>query len=131
MTLDVASNNHLEQGVRFMGDAGWVHVTRNDLKTQPEQLVRETFGANEIHLPRPTGDHRQGHRGNFLHCVKTRERTITPIEIGHRSISIAHLGNIAMILGRKVRWDPEQEQVIGDPEAGRMIVRATRSPWHF
>jgi len=130
VTMRVASNNHITQGVIFIGDAGRVHVTRSEVKTQPERLVRETFGPEEIHLPRPAGDHRQGHRADFLRCVKTRERTITPVEIGHRSVTIAHLGNIAMILGRKVRWDPQREVMVGDEAAARMVGRAMRAPWH-
>ena len=130
VTMRVASNNHCTQGVRFLGDAGFVLVTRSGVKTKPDGLVRETFGPDEIHLPRPAGDHRQGHRADFLRCVKTRERTMTPVEIGHRSITIAHLGNIAMILGRKVRWDPQRETIVGDDTARRMMARAMRSPWH-
>ena len=130
VTMRVASNNHCTQGVRFVGDAGFVHVTRSKVATKPEGLVRETFGPDEIHLPRPAGDHRQGHRADFLRCVKTREQTMTPVEIGHRSVTIAHLGNIAMILGRKVRWDPQRETFVGDDTARRMMARAMRSPWH-
>ena len=131
VTMVVASDNYLPMGVRWIGDDGWVHVTRNGLDTHPKGLLREKFGANEIHLPRPPGDHRQGHRGDFLHCVKTRGQPITPIEVGHRSITIAHLGNIAMLLGRKIRWDPKREEIVGDAEAGRMCARAMREPWHF
>ena len=130
VTLRVASNDKLKQGVRFIGDQGWVLITRGGVETNPKELVRETFGPDEIHLPRPQGDHRQGHRANFLRCVRTREQPITPVEIGHRSITIAHLGNIAMILGRKVRWDPQREEVIDDPSAARMVSRAMRAPWH-
>ncbi|NIA13163.1 MAG: Gfo/Idh/MocA family oxidoreductase [Nitrospiraceae bacterium] len=127
--LHVGSNNHYKQGVQFFGDAGLVHVTRQGVKTEPKDLVRETFGPNEIHLPRPSGDHRQGHRGNFLHCVRTRQACIVPAEIGHRSITIAHLGNIAMLLGRKIQWDPVRQVVVNDAEASRMTSRAMRAPW--
>ncbi|HOZ49641.1 MAG TPA: Gfo/Idh/MocA family oxidoreductase [Candidatus Hydrogenedentes bacterium] len=128
--LLAGSTNHHAQGVKFIGDAGWVHVTRNGLKTEPENLVRESFGPDEIHLPRPTGNERQGHRADFLNCVKTRQEPIASVEIGHRSITIAHLWNISMILGRKVRWDPAREVIIGDDTANRMQRRAMRAPWH-
>ncbi len=129
--LEVASSNYLTQGVKFIGDEGWVLVTRGGVKTNPNELRLETFGTDEIHLPRPQGDHRQGHRANFLRCVRTREQPITPIAVGHRSITIAHLGNIAMLLGRKVRWDPRREAVIDDAGAARMVRRTMRSPWHY
>ena len=129
--LYVGSNNHCTQGVKFIGDDGWVHVTRNGVKADPEWLLRETFGPDEIHLARPSGDHRQGHRHNFLRCVRTREQPITPVDVGHRSITISHLGNMAMLLGRKVRWDPEREEIVDDAAAARMVRRSMRSPWHI
>jgi predicted dehydrogenase len=131
LVMRVASNNHVPQGVRFTGDTGWVHVTRAGVKTSPADLRKTTIGPNEIHLPRPAGDHRQGHRRDFLDCVRTRGTTISRAEVGHRSATVAHLGNIAMILGRKIRWDPEKEQIIDDPSANRMLGRAMRSPWRI
>jgi len=127
--LRVASNNHCPQGVRFIGDKGWVHITRNNLDANPKRLLKEKIGPEEIHLARPSGDHRQGHRRDFLDCVKSRAQTIVPIDVGHRSITVAHLGNIAMILGREIHWDPKREQIINDPEASRMLGRSMRSPW--
>jgi len=131
VTMCVGSNNHYPQGVRFIGDRGWVHVTRSGLKTNPKRLLKEKIGPEEVHLPKPSGSHRQGHRRDFLDCVRTRAQTIAPIEVGHRSVTAAHLGNIAMILGRKIRWDPIREQIIGDATASRMIGRAMRSPWYI
>ena len=95
------------------------------------QLVisNSTFGPNDIHLPRPAGDHRQGHRRDFLDCVKTRRQTITPAEIGHRSATVCHLGNIAMKLGRTLHWDPVSERFVDDPEADRHLSRPMRQPW--
>jgi predicted dehydrogenase len=127
--LRVASNNHCPQGVRFTGDRGWVHITRNNLDANPKRLLKEKIGPEEIHLARPSGDHRQGHRRDFLDCVKSRAQCISPIDAGHRSITVAHLGNIAMILGREIRWDPKREEIINDAEAVRMLGRSMRSPW--
>ena len=129
--LRVASNNYCPQGVRFIGDKGWVHITRNKLDANPKRLLKEKIGPEEIHLARPSGDHRQGHRRDFLDCVKSRAKTISPIDVGHRSIIVAHLGNIAMILGREIRWDPKRERIINDPEASRMLSRSMRSPWNI
>ncbi|MHC4691290.1 MAG: Gfo/Idh/MocA family protein [Planctomycetota bacterium] len=131
LVMHVASNNHLRQGVRFIGEKGWVHITRGGLDANPKKLLKEKIGSSEIHLARPSGDHRQGHRRDFLDCVKTRAQTITPVEIGHRSAIPAHLGNIAMLLGRKVRWDARAEKIIDDPAAARMLSRPMRAPWHL
>ena len=129
--LEVASNNFLKQGVRFTGDQGWVHLTRGGLAAEPKSLLKEEIGPNEIHLPRPPGDHRQGHRRDFLKCIASRGKPITPVEVGHRSITVAHLGNIAMLLGRTIRWDPAREEIVGDPGAARMLGRSYRSPWQI
>ena len=131
LVMRVASNNHIPQGVRFIGDNGWVYVTRSGLTTDPPELRQTKIGPNEVHLARPGGDHRQGHPRDFLDCVKARKTPITPVEIGHRSATVAHLGNIAMILGRKIRWDPKREQIINDDSATRMLSRTLRSPWHL
>ncbi len=129
--MRVASNNHLTQGVRFIGDSGWVHITRSTLKANPAGLLKEKIGPEELHLPRPAGDHRRGHRRDFLDCIKTRAETIAPVEVGHRSATPAHLGNIAMILGRKIKWNPQRQQIIDDSTAARMLDRTMRSPWHL
>jgi len=96
-----------------------------------ESLLKEKIGPDEVHLARPSGNHRRGHRRDFLDCVRTRARTITPIETAHRSATVAHLGNIAMLLGRKIRWNPKREQILDDPTTNRMLIRPIRSPWHL
>jgi len=131
VTMHVGSNNHYLQGVRFIGETGWVHVTRAGIEANPKSLLKEKIGPEEIHLYRPAGNHRQGHRRDFLDCVKSRSQTITPIETSHRSATVAHLGNIAMLIGRKIRWDPKNEQIIDDSIAMRMLSRTMRSPWHL
>ena len=128
--LEVASDEKYPEGVRFIGDGGEVFVSRADLKTQPAGLVRAKLGPGEEDFGGGT-QNRQGHRRDFLDCVKANSLPIAPIEAAHRSISVAHLGNIAMILGRKIRWDPQREEFLDDPAATRMLGRAMRSPWHL
>jgi hypothetical protein len=53
------------------------------------------------------------------------------VEIGHRSVSLCHLGNIATLLGRKLKWNPEKEQFINDTTANRMLMRSMRAPWRI
>ncbi|MFP4056346.1 MAG: Gfo/Idh/MocA family protein [Candidatus Brocadiia bacterium] len=129
--MEVASNNFLTQGVRFIGEGGWVHVTRSRLAASSTDILRQRIGPHEIRLASPHEGHRQGHRRNFLHCVRTRQEPVTPIEVGHRSLIPAHLGNIAMRLGRRLRWDPEAERVLDDPEARRLLARPMREPWTY
>ena len=108
-------------GVRFEGSDGWVDL---EGRTDPPSLAKETIGPNEIHLYESASQH-----GNFVECVRTRRPTAAPAEVAHRSITPAHLGNIAMLVGRKIKWDPEREEIIGDEEASRYVGRPKRSPW--
>jgi len=111
-------------GTRWIGDAGWVHVDRGRISSEPEELVREVIGPNETKLYFSRNHHR-----NFIDCVKNRQLTITPCEVAHRSASVGHLGQIAMVTGRRIRWNPEKEEIIGDQGASALLGRAYRSPW--
>jgi predicted dehydrogenase len=111
-------------GARWIGDKGWVWVDRRGFDAEPKSLLKEVIGPDEINLIRSPGHHR-----NFLDCVKSRQLTITPAEVAHRSASIGHLGQIAMTVGRKIRWNPDKEQILGDPAAARLLGRAKREPW--
>lgn len=116
----------LPQGVRFEGSDGWVFVSRRKIDAHPKSLLTSVIGPDEIQLYK-SDDHKQ----NFLDCVRTRSRTVAPVEVAHRSIMIGHLGVIALKLGRKVKWDPRKERFINDPEADRLLSRPMRSPWHL
>lgn len=111
---------------RFEGADGWVDVKREGLETEPELLKQETIGPDEIHLYN-SRDHKQ----DFLDCIKSRKDPIANAEVGHRSASLCHLGNIAMLLGRRLKWDPRKERFINDSEANRMLRRPMRAPWRL
>ena len=81
----------------------------------------------DIHIPNYKGS--GGIFGDFLHCVKTRQRPFRDIEIAHRTATHAHLGNIAYWLKRPIRWDPVKEEILNDPEASRWLDRPMREPW--
>ncbi len=124
MVMDVADTTRSKRGVKFEGTEGWVFVNRDGIDTEPKSLLTSIIGPDEVRLYRSTD-----HGRNFIDCVKSRQPTIAPIEILHRSVSIAHLGNIAMELGRKLNWDPDRERFKNDPEADRMLSRSMRAPW--
>jgi len=119
-------SNAFPNGIRFVGEGGKeVFVTRGKLETKPEEMIREKLQDNEIHLYK-SGQHEK----NFIDCVYSGEPTITPCETGHRSITISHLANIGLRLGRaKVQWDPKAERFVNDADADRLITRGLRSPW--
>lgn len=122
--MTVANNRQLTQGAKWYGRKGWIHVNRGGLHASDEKILREEIAPNEIKLYE-SRDHKQ----NFLDCVKSRKLTICPVEVGHRSISVGLLGEIAMLTGRKIKWDPEKEEIISDPEAGALLGRSYREPW--
>jgi len=95
-------------------------------RAQPASLLNETIGPGEIHLYRSSN-----HYENFIYCVKTRGEPAAPVEVGHRSASLCHLGNIAMMLRRRLKWDPKRERFIGDEAANRMLSKPMRAPWHL
>lgn len=111
-------------GVEFIGDAGRVMVNRGYLETDPPHLVNELPGPNEIRLYAS-----DSHHDNWLDCIKTRGRTICDVEIGARSITVCHLGNIAYHLNRPLKWDPVEERFVDDEAANRRLAVAMRSPW--
>ena len=66
----------------------------------------------------------KNHHANWLDCIKSRKLPICDVEIGHRSATVCHLGNIAIRTGRKITWDPVKEQIVGDKEAAAMVTKA-------
>jgi predicted dehydrogenase len=115
-----------EHGARFEGADGWVHVWRGGIDAEPKELLQTTIGSGDVHLYNSPGHHQ-----DFINCMRTRQRPICDVEIGHRSVSCAHLANIAMRLGRKLQWDPEREEFVNDPDANRWLFRPYRAPWYL
>jgi len=109
---------------RLEGTEGWIDVRDDKWTSSPESLKTTVIGANEIHLYKSNDHHR-----NFVDCIKSRQITAAPVEIGHRSTSICHLGNIAMQLHRKLHWDPAAERFTDSDEANQMLSKPMRSPW--
>lgn len=121
---NVAHNNR--NGLLFEGEDGrTIFVARGILESQPDSVRRERIGPGEVRLYESAL-----HERNFVDGIYENRPTITPVEVGHRSISIAHLANIAIRLGRSnLRWDPSAEQVLNDPEASRMLSRPMRKEY--
>lgn len=125
MVVANASQQPRGMGACWYGDAGWVHVNRSGLWASDDKILKEVIGPDEIQLYKSPG-----HKQNFIDSIKTRKETICPAEVGHRSISVGLLGEIAMLTGRKLKWDPVKEVFAGDDQANRLLSRPMRSPWH-
>ncbi|HPN35588.1 MAG TPA: Gfo/Idh/MocA family oxidoreductase [bacterium] len=109
--------------ITFTGTEGMVEVNRDYLKTQPAHLAAVRIGVHEKHSARSSD-----HAANWLDCMRTRNRPVTDVEIGCRSVIVCHLGNIAVQLNHRLHWDPVAGR-FAEEDANRLIVRAMRSPW--
>ena len=99
-------------------------VNRGFLETDPPELKNEKPGPGEAALFTSPGHHQ-----NWLDCIRSRRRPICDVEIGHRSATVCHIGNIAYWLKRPLKWDPVAEHFINDEEANRLLARPMRGPW--
>ena len=116
----------LNFGAKFEGTEGWLRVTAKRIECEPQSIKDSRIEDRETRLYVSTNHYR-----NFLDCVKSRKEPIEPIEIGHHTATLCHLGNIAMILKRKIKWDPAKEEIVGDSEAAGMLARPLRAPWRY
>jgi len=124
--LIIKISSTFEMGTKWVGDDGWLFVTRGETRAEKPGIIKEKIGENETHLY-----FSDSHFDNFIECVKSRKETIAPCEIAHRSASVGHLCDIAIYTGRKIRWNPEKEVIVDDAEATKMLYPAYREPWKF
>ncbi len=110
----------------IVGDKGRLSISRGGLRAEPTSLLQEKIGPNEARLYNSPS-----HMGNYLDCVRTRRRTVAPVEVAVLSDNITQLSMIAILTGRKIRWDPVKEEILDDPGASQLLTRAMRSPWHL
>jgi len=138
-SLRYASGLHLDfcstgdphpQGCRFIGDEGWVHVSRAGISASTESLLGIKMKDNE-HLHRSPGfaDPYTAHTADFFRSIRTRQDPASNVESCHLATTLGNVSDIAMRLGRKLKWDPEQSCFIGDDVANQMLNVAERSPW--
>lgn len=118
-------------GAVFHGSSAKIVIDRNEFKTDPSDLVKNPpdpgvakpwEGPDWVSRP---------HIQNWIDCIKSRQRPTADVEIGHRSISVCHLANIARQIGRPLRWDPEKEIFPGDAEANAYVDRPRRKGWEL
>jgi predicted dehydrogenase len=134
-------------GIQFHGTKGTLFVDRSGFRVTPQPIRHDEpdqppppstpdsrqpgfYYTTEI-LPEQSDSSLQHgpHVRNFLDCVKSRKHPNADIEAGHRANTVGRLGNIAYRLGRRLRWDPTKEQVLGDPEANQLALGTYRDPW--
>jgi predicted dehydrogenase len=108
-------------GVTIKGELGEIFVDRGKITSTPESILKEPLGEKDVKLAKSPG-----HKKNWLECIKTRQRPICDVEIGARSVTVCHLGNLAYWNKRKLKWDPEKWEFPGDAEANGWRDRERR-----
>ena len=148
---ETSLGQRLGGGLEFYGTKGSLGIDRSgfeitpDMSVDPESAIPQFQGhpgggpkksefkptpwTNAVKESGSAGQQFDLHVRNFLDCIKTRQRPISDVEDGHRVAVTCHLANMSLRLGRKLRWDPVKEDIIGDPEASKMLVRPYRKPW--
>jgi predicted dehydrogenase len=120
-------------GVAFIGSEGTLIVDRSGWEVisefDPNNKDMRAYKMTPVPLQRAQGDDRDPHTANFIDCIKTRNKPICDIETGANVAINAHLGNIAIRLGKKVYWDKVNQKFINDPQAQELANAHYRDPW--
>ncbi|MDO5113376.1 MAG: Gfo/Idh/MocA family oxidoreductase [Planctomycetia bacterium] len=127
----VNSGNPYKQGCRFIGDEGWVHVNRGGIEASDPALLTVQFKDSDhlLHASPAWGDSYTAHTADFFRSMRTRQDPISPVEQGHYATTLGNVSDICLRLGRKLRWNPQEDVFVNDAEANAMRTRAERSPW--
>jgi predicted dehydrogenase len=110
----------------FLGDKGWVYVSREGMRSFPESLVQSTIGPNENRVV-----FSNDHKRNFIDAIRSGEPTISPVDVAACDEMICQMGHIAVLRKRLLTWDPVREEFTDDLEANRMLSRPMRAPWRL
>ncbi|VGO22637.1 hypothetical protein SCARR_04722 [Pontiella sulfatireligans] len=122
--VKVVSRNG-KPGVKFIGEDGWIRCWRGGFESNDREIFRQKVSEGGVHLYES-----KHHEADWLQAMRSRKDPVSTVEIGHRSNTICVLHHISMKLdGRKLKWDPVKEQIIGDPEANAMLDFEHRAPW--
>lgn len=122
----VGEGKSTPNGVQFIGTEGWIYVSRSEIQASKPELTEEKLPAGALRLYKS-----DNHMANFFECIRTRKDPICKVEIGHRSISIAHIGVISIRMKQPLEWDPRKEKFVGAnaKEANRWLKREMRKPF--
>ena len=114
-------------GVQFIGTEGKIEVSRDFLRTFPnDKLAKADLKPGDKRVY-----YSDNHYQDWVNAMKTRTRPISDVEVGHRTASVCNLVNIAYELQRPLVWNPEKEKFDGDKWANMMLTRPIRGKWDF
>lgn len=118
-------------GAIFIGTKAKVEINRNRFATNPGGFIKDAPGPAEQQKWEGPGWTAAPHLANWLECIKTRNEPNADVEVGHRSITVCHLVNIARELGRKLIWNPDLEQFENDDRGNRLLARPRRKGYEL
>ena len=118
-------------GAVFVGEHCKMEINRNKFVTNPPDFIQNPPDAELAKKWEGDGWVAKGHIENWFDCIKTRNKPNADVEIGHRTVTIGHLINITREVRRRLRWDPETEQIIDDAEANALLDRPRRKGWEL
>jgi predicted dehydrogenase len=124
----VAGSKNYRSGTTFIGKHGRVSVDRGKIESDPAEILKTTLPNGSLQ-EYEAAYQSKNHFGDWLECIRSGQQPAADIEVGHRSVTVCHLGNISIRLGRAIRWDPAGEQILDDDEASQMMSRPYRAPW--
>jgi len=113
-------------GTTFFGTEGWVSVDRGVVEASDPKITQIKLKPDDVHLYNSPD-----HARNFVDCIKSRAKTINPVESAIRSDTISHMSDICVRMNTPIEWDPVTEKIINNPQAAKMLARPMRSPWHI
>jgi predicted dehydrogenase len=129
------TGNPNEQGCKFVGDKGWVHVNRKGIWAEPASLLDVKLEADDkplhtspLHASPAHSNPYTAHTADFFRSMRSRQDPVSPVEAGHAASTLGNVADIALRLGRTLKWDPAQDR-FDDDEANTMLSRAARGPW--
>ncbi len=111
-------------GCIFEGEKGLLYINRGAVRVWPDTIFEEPIKESDTRLYVS-----KEHHDNWLECIKSRKLPICDVAIGHRSATVCHLGNISIRTGKKIKWDPATEQIVGDAELAKWADKPYRAPW--
>ncbi|MFO0960694.1 MAG: Gfo/Idh/MocA family oxidoreductase [Isosphaeraceae bacterium] len=117
---------HGGPGVTFVGTTGVISVDRGRINSVPVKLLEEVLGEHDVHLYKSPGHHQ-----DWLDCIKSRKRPICDVEVGARSVTVCHLGNIAYWTRKALKWDPKEWKLVGDQSAAQWLDRERRAAYQL
>ena len=128
LKMDIPHDKGPQMGGVFVGEKGKIEINRNKLASNPPELIKDA--------PPPADKSEYAsvsheHIGNWVHCMRTREKTVASAAVGHRSTTLCHLINICRELNRKLQWDPVKEEFVGDEEANKLRTRPRRKGYEL